>query len=235
MLIVLPPSETKAPGGTHGPLDLSELSFPSLNPIRQEILSDLMQLSVDESLEVLGISEKLRAEAEANQVLDTAPTMPAIHRYTGVLFDALNATSLPASSLSRLAVGSALFGVVGAQDFIPHYRLSGGTKLPASDGSVPTMRKRWGKAITEALSEIDFVLDLRSGTYQNLGKVPGAETVRVETQDGKVVSHFNKKYKGQLARILSAHELSSAEEAIEIAQDAGFNLRSGKELTLVVE
>lgn len=246
MLIILPPSETKAHGGSGDPLDLGTLSFPELNEIRAEIAADLQALDVEEALGVLGISEKLREEAESNRQLDTTPTLPAIHRYTGVLYDALDASTLSDSALERLAIGSALFGVVRAQDQIPHYRLSGGTKLPRPDGSTPTMKARWGKSITQALENVDeLVIDLRSGTYQQLGRLKTAVTVRVEAiqQDGsrKVVSHFNKFYKGQLARVLalSPADAYSIEDVAAIGQAAGFNIEEpqhGKqELTMVVD
>lgn len=232
MLIVLPPSETKAPGGSGPALDLEGLSFPTLTPVRSALIDELSGLEVADAMAVLGISEKLRPEAEANRELRTSPTMPALHRYTGVLFDALSAPTLPELAWDRLAVGSALFGVVRAGDLIPRYRLSGGTKLDER-----TMRSRWGRLITEALAEEDFVVDLRSGAYQQLGKVPGAVTVRVE-KDGKVVSHFNKHYKGELARVLASAPVSaaSAADVVDIARAAGLDISptSATELTLVV-
>lgn len=245
MLIVLPPSETKTPGGFGAPLNFSTLSFPELAEARQSIATDLTALSADEALRVLGISEKLRGEAESNTVLFQSATMPAIQRYSGVLFDALDAASLPATALQRLAVGSALFGVVRAHDLIPHYRLSGGTKLPDASGTAPTMKARWGTNITAALDAVDeLVVDLRSGTYQQLGRVSDAVTVRVESvrEDGtrKVVSHFNKHYKGELARALALSEKDarSAEDIAEIATAAGMtvesNLAHKETLTLVV-
>ncbi|MDO5512656.1 peroxide stress protein YaaA [Corynebacterium sp.] len=233
MLIVLPPSETKAPGGSGPALDLEGLSFPALGPVRDSLIDALSTLPVDEALPVLKISEKLRPEAEANRELRTAPTMPALYRYTGVLFDALSAPTLPAHAWERLAVGSALFGVVRAGDLIPRYRLSGGTRLPGA----PTLKKMWGGLITEALAAEDFVVDLRSGTYQQLGTVPGAVTVRVE-KDGKVVSHFNKHYKGELARVLASapSEAASVEDVMAVARDAGMDISptSARELTLAV-
>lgn len=232
MLIVLPPSETKAPGGSGPALDLEGLSFPTLTPVRSALIDELSGLEVADAMAVLGISEKLRPEAEANRELRTSPTMPALHRYTGVLFDALSAPTLPELAWDRLAVGSALFGVVRAGDLIPRYRLSGGTKLDER-----TMRSRWGRLITEALAEEDFVVDLRSGAYQQLGKVPGAVTVRVE-KDGKVVSHFNKHYKGELARVLASAPAAatSAADVVDIARAAGLDISptSATELTLVV-
>lgn len=227
-MIVLPPSETKSHGGHGAPLDLGKLSFPELNPVRQELIDALLSLSVDDALGTLGISEKLRPEAESNSALLSNPTMPAIQRYTGVLYDALDAGSL--SDTSQIAIGSALFGVVRAADPIPHYRLSGATKL---DGK--TMRSRWGGLITDALSG-DFVVDLRSGTYQNLGKVPGAVTVRVVSgQTRKVISHFNKHYKGEFARALAPHDATDMEDVVDIARAAGLHIEcgNGTELTLV--
>lgn len=242
MLIVLPPSETKSFGGDHPPLDWDSLSFPELNSVRKQIAADLVAL--DDPFAVLGISDKLAAEAEANQELLTSPTTSAILRYTGVLYDALSADTLPNEALQRLAIGSALFGVVRAGDLIPHYRLSGGTKLPTrSSSTTPTLKSRWGGLITEVLSAADgLVVDLRSGTYQQLGRLKTAITVRVESvqPDGsrKVVSHFNKHYKGELARVLALSEQdpTSIDEVAAIARAAGMTVEitSPAALTLVV-
>ena len=242
MLIVLPPSETKSFGGDHPPLDWDSLSFPELNSVRKQIAADLVAL--DDPFTVLGISDKLAAEVEANQQLLTSPTTPAILRYTGVLYDALSAGTLPNEALQRLAIGSALFGVVRAGDLIPHYRLSGGTKLPTrSSSTTPTLKSRWGGLITEVLSSADdLVVDLRSGTYQQLGRLKTAITVRVESvqPDGsrKVVSHFNKHYKGELARVLALSEQDpiSIDEVAAIARAAGMTMEitSPTALTLVV-
>ena len=241
MLIVLPPSETKSFGGDHPPLDWDSLSFPELNSVRKQIAADLVAL--DDPFTVLGISDKLAAEVEANQQLLTSPTTPAILRYTGVLYDALSAGTLPNEALQRLAIGSALFGVVRAGDLIPHYRLSGGTKLPTSDGATPTLKSRWGGLITEVLSSADdLVVDLRSGTYQQLGRLKTAITVRVESvqPDGtrKVVSHFNKHYKGELARVLALSEQdpTNINEVAAIARAASMTVEitSPTALTLVV-
>ena len=240
MLIILPPSETKAHGGSGAALNWDELSFPALNPLRQEIAAELSSLDVDEALEVLKLSEKLRGEAESNRELASSPTMPTLERFTGVLYDALDAPTLPPEARSYLAVGDALFGLVRADDLIPHYRLSGSTKLGGR-----TLKSRWGTAITDELRALvaagEFLIDMRSGTYQQLGKLKDAATVRVETvqEDGsrKVVSHFNKHYKGELARVLalSGERVSSLKDAASIAQEAGMSTElRGTELVLVV-
>lgn len=246
MLIVLPPSETKSLGGNGSPLDFSRLSFPELQVPRTEIAQELVDLcsseDQDHAAEVLGLSEKLRPEIDLNRELFTSPTTPALFRYTGVLYDALSAATLTDRAQSRLAIGSALFGVVGASDLIPHYRLSGSNKLAGR-----TLKSFWGTAITEALAQRaqeDLIIDLRSGTYQQLGPYKDAITVRVESvqEDGsrKVISHFNKHYKGLLARELarSRAEAHDIQKVKSIAEKAGFTMEfsatKAQELVMVI-
>lgn len=238
MLIILPPSETKEPGGENDPM---EVSFPSLNPIRETLMDELASIPAEEQLGFLKTSTRLIDQAEANLVLREAPTMASIYRYTGVLFDALDAGTLPDSALDRILIGSALFGVTRATDAIPAYRLSGNTTLPGKK----TVKSFWGTALTTVLNELpEFIVDMRSGAYHSLGPVKdpavGVCTVRVETEqpDGtrKVVSHFNKYYKGELARCLatSAEDARSIDEVAEIASSSGFRVEaSPTQLTLI--
>ena len=62
--------------------------------------------------------------------------MAAIDRYTGVLYDALDAASLDASARRWLGrhvlIHSAPLGPVGALDRIPAYRLGAAASLPGS-------------------------------------------------------------------------------------------------------
>ena len=210
MLILLPPSETKADGGAGPPLELDRLGFPELNPARKELADELSQLAVDvpTSRAALGLSARQDAEIERNARLWSAPTMPALLRYTGVLYDALDFGSLRGAAAeratARLAVGSALFGLLNATDPIPGYRLSAGSMLPGRG----TMAAFWRPALDPVLDGLSgLVVDLRSGSYAGLGRIPGAVTVQVLTErpDGSrsVVSHHNKASKGRLARLLA--------------------------------
>ena len=94
MLLLLPPSETKRDGGVEGSaLDLEALEFASLTPQRRAALAALARLSrsVGESMRALALGQSLRFEVDRNRAVRTSPTMPAIDRYTGVLYDALDA------------------------------------------------------------------------------------------------------------------------------------------------
>ena len=238
MLILLPPSETKRPGGSRRAVDLASLGFPGLGPVRETLVDALATLAADadHSARVLGLGVRQRAEATVNATLRSAPTMPAIDRYTGVLFDALGADTLDAAARAWLgrnvAIHSSAFGLVRALDRLPSYRLGAGITVPSTD----TPRRRWGSAITDALEARDpgYVLDLRSEAYVALGPVPASVSsayVRVTTRasDGSVraLNHFNKKAKGELVRALARTRprVRSTEALIRWASAEGLDLR----------
>jgi cytoplasmic iron level regulating protein YaaA (DUF328/UPF0246 family) len=210
VLVLLPPSETKAPGGAGHPLDLSALTAPELTPVRIELVEALVKLAgeVPAARTALGLSPTQDDEIERNAALWTSGTLPALQLYTGVLYDALDVRSMTRAQRARagrrLAVGSALFGLVGADDPVPAYRLSAGSSLPG----LPTLRALWKPALSPVLAGIDdLVVDLRSGSYAALAPVRGAVTLEVlsERPDGtrSVISHFNKAHKGRVARLLA--------------------------------
>ncbi|OCB56820.1 hypothetical protein A5722_13135 [Mycobacterium vulneris] len=246
MIVLLPPSETKRTGGDGPPVRLDILSSPKLTPLRQSLIDELVALAADPPAcrTALGISASQDAEIERNAALWQAPTMPAIERYTGVLYDALDIGSLRGAAATRararLAVGSALFGLLRADDPVPAYRLSASSKLPGQPG----LAKRWRPLLEPVLADIaahDLIVDLRSGSYAGLGRIPDAVRVQVlaEHADGHrtVVSHFNKAHKGHLARALagSRAEPSDAAAVAAVARRAGMNVeRNGDELTVVV-
>lgn len=245
MLVLLPPSETKAGGGDGPPLDLDALSFPALTEIRDALVDELVVLADDlpASLTALGISARQEAEVRRNGELWRSPTLPALARYTGVLYDALDFSGLGHAARrraqERLAVASALFGLVRGGDPIPAYRLSAGSRPPKT----PSLREAWRPVLQPLLAEVDdLLIDLRSGAYAALAPAPHAVTVRVLTEDAagrrKVVSHHNKAAKGRLARALAltAAEPSTVEDVLEVAGAAGLRIgRSGQRaLDLVV-
>jgi cytoplasmic iron level regulating protein YaaA (DUF328/UPF0246 family) len=247
VIVLLPPSETKRAGGERPPLRLDALSFAELKPVRAALVDELVALAGDPPAcrRALEISASQDHEIERNAALKDAPTLPAINRYTGVLYDALDVESLTGTALSRararLAVGSALFGLLRADDPIPAYRLSASSKLPGRG----TLAARWRPGLEAVLAEIakdELVVDLRSGSYSALGRLTAALDVDVvsENADGKrtVVSHFNKAHKGRLARALvtSRAEPDSAAQVAAVARKAGMRVeRDGNTLTVVID
>ncbi|WP_460799550.1 YaaA family protein [Microbacterium sp. GXF0217] len=241
MKILLPPSETKRSGGDPSPLRGGHLALPTLRAHRESVVDALVALAADEaaSRRALKLSERQAGDVQHNRVLRTAPTLPAVDRYTGVLYDALDASTLDTAARARLhehvLIHSAPFGPVAALDPIPMYRLSAGTSLPG----VPPLRRHWADAVTRALAHEDasFVLDLRSEAYVALGPIPASVPsayVRVVTDaDGatRALNHFNKKAKGEFVRAFAEDDVlpASATELLEWAEGRGIRLREGPE------
>ncbi|MFC1421324.1 peroxide stress protein YaaA [Streptacidiphilus cavernicola] len=237
MLVLLPPSEGKAAAGTGAPLKLRSLSLPELNPAREQVLDALVELSggdPDRAGEVLGLSPGLRGELARNTALRTAGALPAGELYTGVLYDALELSTLGPDAQARavrsLLVFSGLWGAVRITDRIPPYRCSGGVKLPPL-GPLGTFWRAQTAAVLPEVAGRGLVLDLRSTAYAGLWRPAGAvagrtATVRVlhEREVGgvlkrTVVSHFNKATKGRIVRALleaGAEPESPAELAVAL-------------------
>lgn len=248
MIVLLPPSETKRAGGPAGSrLDLGALAFPALTGGRRAALAALAELVRDPiaARRALKLSGRQAGEVDVDRAVESSPTMPAIDRFDGVLFDALDAASLPDSARRRagesVVVASALFGVVSALDPIPAYRLSADSRLPG----LP-LRRHWAPAVTAELEAIDgFVLDARSEAYAALGPAPAGSSrfLRVVTRDAagtrRALNHFNKAAKGRLVRRLltSTAWPGSLDDLRDWARDEGAELADGApgELELVVE
>jgi cytoplasmic iron level regulating protein YaaA (DUF328/UPF0246 family) len=181
-----------------------------------------------------------------NRALTTSPTMPAIDRYAGVLYDALATESLSDAArdfaADHLVIHSALFGLLGASDPVPAYRLSHDSRLPGV-----SLRSTWRASISRVLADHEgLILDLRSEAYVELGPAPGGRNdvfylrLLSEGADGRqrALNHFNKKGKGEFTRALldSGISFDSVESLLEWATGRGMRLSRGAagELDLVV-
>ncbi|WP_353988269.1 YaaA family protein [Ruicaihuangia caeni] len=246
MLLLLPPSETKRDGGEAGTrLAVDSLAFGALSPERTAVIEALVRLCADDeaAIAALKLGPKQRDEVERNRRLTEAPLLAAMDRYTGVLYDALDASSLDAEQRRfagrHIAIHSALFGPLSALDAIPPYRLSHDSRLPGMP-----LKRHWRAAVGQALSEAHgLVLDLRSEAYTALGPAPdGSYFVRVVTEDAdgrrRALNHFNKQAKGQFVRsiIEAGIEHTGADSLLSWAADAGIRIGHGApgELELVV-
>ncbi|MFF7329014.1 peroxide stress protein YaaA [Streptomyces sp. NPDC008150] len=246
MLVLLPPSEGKAPSGRGTPLKTGSLSLPGLTPAREAVLAELVDLCTgdeDKAREVLGLSEGLRGEVAKNAELLTAGARPAGEIYTGVLYDALGLASLDPAAKRRagrsLLVFSGLWGAVRTTDRIPSYRCSMGVKLPGTGPLGAFWRAPMAEVLPEAAGD-GLVLDLRSSAYAAAWKPSGelasrTATVRVlhaQVVDGvekrSVVSHFNKATKGRIVRSLLTGGVAPAgpAELVDALRDLGHTVEA---------
>ncbi|MCQ1986544.1 MULTISPECIES: YaaA family protein [unclassified Arthrobacter] len=231
MLILLPPSEGKTPAASGPPLDPSRLHFPLLSEPRSLVLKALAEASGSENaLAVLGVGATLAPEVRRNTALDTEPCAPAHRVYTGVLYDALGYASLPPAVQRRaddaVLVMSALWGALGFADPIPAYRLSMSVRLPETG----RLAAFWKQHLTGPLDEYagdSLVVDCRSSTYAAAWAPDPQRTAAVNVftvRDGqrKVVSHFAKHTRGELARHLllrTGTEPATPQDLLAAAQE----------------
>jgi len=184
VLILLPPSEGKTALSSGRPLAWRSLAYPELTTTRKQILH-----AVDPHV----------AKAHA---------APAIEVYSGVLYAALDASTLTTAQRARLdeqvLISSALFGLLRPGDRIPLYSLPAASKVRGLE----SLTALWRAQITEILATAPRpILDLRSGAYQAFGAAPhdycAVGRVLLE-RNGKrsVVSHHNKATKGRAVRAL---------------------------------
>lgn len=168
MLILLPPSEGKTARSRGRALDLAGLSSPELNPLRDRVIDALEATSTrPDAAKALKISPNLTDDIARNLALRTAPALPAAQLYSGVLYDALDLSTIDPAARRRanrwIAVQSALFGVLRLPDWIPPYRLSMGVNLPG----VGALAGFWRPALDEVMPALakGLIVDCRSSTY----------------------------------------------------------------------
>ncbi len=248
MLILLPPSETKRTGGPEGTqLDYAALSWPELTKPRRTAVEGVRKLSrnLGAATSALRLGGTLAAEVARNRMILSSPVLPAIDRYEGVLYEGLDAATLTAEQRAfagrHVAIASAAFGLTGALDPIPAYRLSHDSRLPGI-----SLMRLWRAPLAALLASTEgLLLDLRSEVYASLGPLPDrpdAVFVRMVSEDAsgrrRALNHFNKKGKGEFVRRVLQAGIEHADPGslLTWAAAAGIRLEPGApgELDLVV-
>ena len=221
MRILLPPSEAKLPGGRGRPI--GNRPGPLEQP-RQQVQHALTELLADPVAAAAALQlppSVAEAALGLNRAVATGPTMPAIRRYTGIVYAGLDVAGLSAKARQlanqRLLIFSGLFGVLRATEPVPAYRVPAHAVLPGL-GMVASF---WRRQLTEPLAGplADLlgrrgpIVDLRSTDYAAMWQpAPGSAlgrrllTVRVLSRrpggEYGVISYQSKLAKGRLAAVL---------------------------------
>ncbi len=212
-VVLLPPSEGKAEGGTPRTKwkPASGTFGRALGSKRAEVATALARLRGGDAA-LLGVGgTHLERAREANRSLIGAPTLPAAERYTGVVWDHLDLASMSAAqrdrALPRIIVPSGLLGACLAGDPVPDYRLKMGAR-PIGFGG--TMAKWWRGAVSAAINDYaagSLVIDLlpaehRAAFAPDRDVVADYIALDLVTPTGKAGGHDAKAAKGLLARHL---------------------------------
>ncbi|HEX4726674.1 MAG TPA: peroxide stress protein YaaA, partial [Jatrophihabitans sp.] len=147
----------------------------------------------------------------------TSPTMPALRRYTGVVYAGFDAPGLSAKARElanqRLLIFSGLFGVLRATEPVPAYRVPASAVLPGLGVLATFWRKQLTEPLVDLLGRRGPIVDLRSTDYAAMWQpAPSSAqsrrllTVRVLSRrpggEYGVISYQSKLAKGRLAAAL---------------------------------
>ena len=209
LLILIPPSEGKQKGGT-----LKKLG--KANKLVSPMIKALINFKGDHE-KLLGVKgPKLEESIETNKNILTSPTMPAIERYSGVVFDGIDYSSLSSKGKNyfdkHVRIISAIFGLVSPQDLIPDYKLKI-EKLNAD--------KYWKPIITDLIKE-SYIIDLLPQAHAKaLSYSNGVRIDFVLNKDGKrkPAGHNGKLIKGKFVRFLCENQIKSVKDFSKFKED----------------
>lgn len=233
MLIVVPPSETKASSPEHGrPVDIHELAFPGLTSVRRAIAAALIATSERaDAFERLRVRHSMVHDVAMNTHLFELPARPAHEVYTGPLHDGLDFAGLSARATERanraVVFVSALWGALRPTDRIPRYRLQLHSSLVGVDRLDHAWRAVLPDVLAEAAGASGPIVDLRSRGYQAMGMPAGlaARTVELRVDHGptggQIGAVIAKRVRGEAAHFLleSGAEPKGADEVAEVLAD----------------
>lgn len=216
LIILLPPSEGKLPGGG-GRFRAGSGSFgPALRLARSEVIAALTAAGGgDERL--LGVSGRhLQRALAANRLVGAgrASVMPATRRYSGVVHDHAALAGVPAAA-ERVVIFSGLLGLVAPGDGVPDYRLKMGASLPPLGKLSSWWRPRLTPVLDRRLRGAD-VVDLLPQEHAAAWepaprRYASLHRVRFCDADGAAGGHDAKAAKGLLARHLLLSDAPVAE------------------------
>lgn len=216
MIVLLPPSEGKAPGGRGAWSPASGAFGAALATARTEV-AEAVVAGIHDRRRLFGTDGPLADRAvDAARALaaGSAPALPAWRRFTGVVWEHLDAASLPPGVRRRVVVPSAQLGLSRGDDPVPDFRL----KLSVSVDPLGRLDRWWRPALTEALRATRGpVVDLLPNEHAAAVDLTGLGRRRVVpivfvAADGRgAAGHAAKAVKGIVARTVLLHGIDAVD------------------------
>jgi len=213
-LILLAPSEDKASGGVPGRL----AETPAQAWVRERLVALAKTGSPEALKKAFDVKDLALARARSEALALKGPSsrlapplLPALARYSGVAFQALDAATLPLETWAQVYLLSNLRGLVRGDELVPPYKL----KLAA----IPGLKAHWREALPERLGALPEgpLWELLPGDVADL--VKGWErprhTVEIFDAQGRAISHFSKQYRGLVARWILLHQQGSPRQVLK--------------------
>lgn len=230
VVVLLPPSEGKAPGGGRPPWRAGSGRFGRrLGRTRAAVAEALADAGGGDG-RLLGVSGDHLARAQAaNVAVVGAPTLPAAERFTGVVWEHLDLDGLSAAerrrATERIVVINALAGASALDDPLPDFRL----KLSVSLDGIGKLATLWRGVLSEVLNDAfagHLVVDLLPAEHAAAWEPDTSRFDHVPVDlvdgDGRRVGHAAKAAKGALARqLVTARGAAAAAALLDDGWESG--------------
>jgi cytoplasmic iron level regulating protein YaaA (DUF328/UPF0246 family) len=209
LVVLLPPSEGKAPGGDGAAWAPDDGRFGELAARRVRVHNALKRARGGTAKALGATGDLLRSAKAANLAAVGAPTLPAHQRFTGVVWGHLDPPTLPARARRRAEAGvlvlSALTGLTAWDDPVPDFRLKLSASLPPLGNLATFWRPHLSAVLNDHLAG-HTVVDLLPNEHR-AAWTPDPDRCDLRRpallhRDGKPAGHGGKAAKGLLARAL---------------------------------
>ena len=218
MKILIPPSEGKAKIQKPQDILFKDTNFVFEKYVKQVVR--LLNLIDNEDLRsIYGTSqEKSELFHRQNEDIFKSRCAYAIERYTGVVYEHLDWSTLSESGKKYMAdnvlIFSGLFGLLSPDTMIPDYKL----KM-----NVLSLKSLWGPIISDYLKDEDIIFDLLPQVHRKAYK-PNKNTVQIDflvRTKGKTsaAGHFGKAVKGKFIRFLAENNINSIDKFKDFEYD----------------
>ena len=226
MKILIPASEGKAKVTVSSDLKFEDTDFSFKESVKQVV--NLLELIDEEDLRsIYGTSqEKSILFHRQNQSIFKEKCVPAINRYTGVVYENIGWESLSKKAQSYLnnhiMIFSGLFGMLQPLTPIPNYKL----KM-----NVLSLQHHWSPILSEALSKEKLIIDLLPQVHRKAYKA-NKNVFKVDfsvIKKGKktAAGHFGKSVKGQFIKFLAENNIQAIDDFSGFQYD-GFEWDGGQ-------
>jgi len=244
--ILLPPSEGKLEGGKEKYSNVKKRNyFYCLEEERSFLLEKLLQFisnSNPKDLEKLfSVKTNFEQITSLLQNFDDKLTLPAIKRYSGVMFNAINYQTLDQNQKNNanesILFIDGLFGLLKITDLIPNYKLSIAAKF--SDFKIDNY---WKKNLKQTLKEElqgKIILDILPQAHRKAVDIDNQKCYLInffEVKNGqaKNAGHISKKLKGEFIRYILQFDEINLEILYNFSHSQGYkycqNLSSDTEI-----
>lgn len=214
MFILIPPSEGKATNPENHTKGKLSSTLIKDNKVIQTHLKSLSPTELQKFYSAK-TPEKASTFHTLNLKANTNPLLPAIERYTGVVYQHLDYPGLKQKAYARkkLLFISAYWGLLPAGEPIPNYKLPINTWLTKYWRDINTAR-------LNALAKGKPVLNLLSQSYAKTIEYDNLIAVDFKLAGGKKsAGHFGKAIKGKFLRFLIENKITNVDQFNQFTDD----------------